>query len=76
MNYVAHYDLKLGNILVKGNEIRISFFFFFFLIFLFLLFLADYGEARQLLRTLSKQNISNVGTYMFMAPEMVNEDLF
>jgi serine/threonine protein kinase len=73
MNQVAHFDLKLGNILVdKNDNLRISF--LILLLFLFCFVVADYGEARQLFRTTSGIDIQ-AGTTMYMAPEMIDEDV-
>ena len=61
---LVHRDLKLENILVKyENKERTK----------FTLKLTDYGLSKQLL-TLSKRFSTKIGTYNFMAPEILREN--
>ena len=60
-NLIIHRDLKLENILVKeenGQKIYK---------------IIDYGSGKQLIRTLQTIK-TNVGTYPFMAPEIIESD--
>ena len=60
-NHIIHRDLKLENILIKEeNDQKIY-------------KIIDYGSGKQLIRTLQTIK-TNVGTYPFMAPEIIESD--
>jgi serine/threonine protein kinase len=69
-NGIAHFDLKPGNILIDDNgNLRICFSLFLYCYYL----LADYGESRFFSKaTRTKTKSKEIGTYMYMAPELIN----
>jgi serine/threonine protein kinase len=73
-NNIAHFDLKPGNILVDDKEnLRICLSSFLYLLLFNLL--ADYGESRFFSKaTQTKTKSKVIGTYMYMAPELMSDE--
>jgi serine/threonine protein kinase len=56
---VTHFDLKPGNILIDGEGC---------------LKLADFGESRLFAGSITKTLSQEIGSLMYMAPELLDEE--
>ena len=63
-NKIIHRDLKLENILIKYNDNNIGH---------YIVKLADYGSSKRLNSLSRNYCISNVGTLIYMAPEILSQ---